>query len=45
MNILVQTNPTRSALESLIADLEHGEFGFAFGSGMAAISLCYHVIR
>ncbi|MCD8844559.1 bifunctional cystathionine gamma-lyase/homocysteine desulfhydrase [Staphylococcus gallinarum] len=31
-------NPTRSALESLIADLEHGEFGFAFGSGMAAIS-------
>ncbi|MCG7339084.1 bifunctional cystathionine gamma-lyase/homocysteine desulfhydrase [Staphylococcus sp. ACRSN] len=31
-------NPTRSALESLIADLEQGEFGFAFGSGMAAIS-------
>ncbi|MFV5902670.1 bifunctional cystathionine gamma-lyase/homocysteine desulfhydrase [Staphylococcus gallinarum] len=31
-------NPTRSALESLIADLEHGEFGFVFGSGMAAIS-------
>lgn len=31
-------NPTRSALESLIADLEHGNFGFAFGSGMAAIS-------
>ncbi|AKS67949.1 bifunctional cystathionine gamma-lyase/homocysteine desulfhydrase [Staphylococcus coagulans] len=31
-------NPTRSALESLIADLEHGQHGFAFGSGMAAIS-------
>ncbi|NWK83481.1 bifunctional cystathionine gamma-lyase/homocysteine desulfhydrase [Staphylococcus sp. GSSP0090] len=31
-------NPTRSALEGLIADLEQGEHGFAFGSGMAAIS-------
>lgn len=31
-------NPTRSALEGLIADLEQGESGFAFGSGMAAIS-------
>lgn len=31
-------NPTRSALESLIADLEHGTDGFAFGSGMAAVS-------
>ncbi|EPD49861.1 hypothetical protein HMPREF1208_01397 [Staphylococcus sp. HGB0015] len=31
-------NPTRSALESLIADLEHGQHGFAFGSGMVAIS-------
>nr|WP_263314141.1 bifunctional cystathionine gamma-lyase/homocysteine desulfhydrase [Mammaliicoccus sp. Marseille-Q6498] len=31
-------NPTRSALESLIADLEHGTNGYAFGSGMAAIS-------
>ncbi|PNZ11361.1 cystathionine gamma-synthase [Staphylococcus coagulans] len=31
-------NPTRSALESLIADLERGQHGFAFGSGMAAIS-------
>lgn len=32
-------NPTRSALEGLIADLEQGESGFAFGSGMAAISV------
>ncbi|WP_251942427.1 bifunctional cystathionine gamma-lyase/homocysteine desulfhydrase [Staphylococcus sp. Marseille-Q5304] len=31
-------NPTRTALEGLIADLEHGQHGFAFGSGMAAIS-------
>ncbi|UXR78264.1 MULTISPECIES: bifunctional cystathionine gamma-lyase/homocysteine desulfhydrase [unclassified Staphylococcus] len=31
-------NPTRTALESVIADLEHGEHGFAFGSGIAAIS-------
>ncbi|WP_323703192.1 bifunctional cystathionine gamma-lyase/homocysteine desulfhydrase [Mammaliicoccus sp. Dog046] len=31
-------NPTRSALETLIADLENGTNGFAFGSGMAAIS-------
>ncbi|TDM10577.1 bifunctional cystathionine gamma-lyase/homocysteine desulfhydrase [Macrococcus lamae] len=31
-------NPTRSALESLIADLEHGTDGFAFASGMAAVS-------
>ncbi|MDN8836931.1 PLP-dependent transferase, partial [Staphylococcus aureus] len=28
-------NPTRAALEGLIADLEEGEFGYAFGSGMA----------
>ncbi|WP_347549489.1 bifunctional cystathionine gamma-lyase/homocysteine desulfhydrase [Pseudalkalibacillus hwajinpoensis] len=31
-------NPTRHALEELIKDLENGESGFAFGSGMAAIS-------
>ena len=31
-------NPTRTALESLISDLESGDAGFAFGSGMAAIS-------
>ena len=29
-------NPTREALEKLIADLEGGYAGFAFGSGMAA---------
>ncbi|WP_456278194.1 bifunctional cystathionine gamma-lyase/homocysteine desulfhydrase [Bacillus sp. AK128] len=31
-------NPTRHALEELIKDLENGEAGFAFGSGMAAIT-------
>ncbi len=31
-------NPTRTALESLIAELEHGVAGFAFASGMAAIT-------
>ncbi|WP_411342506.1 bifunctional cystathionine gamma-lyase/homocysteine desulfhydrase [Paenibacillus sp. WLX1005] len=30
-------NPTRFALEELIKDLEEGQRGFAFGSGMAAI--------
>lgn len=31
-------NPTRAALEALIAELEHGAAGFAFASGMAAIT-------
>ncbi|UEX90002.1 bifunctional cystathionine gamma-lyase/homocysteine desulfhydrase [Staphylococcus ratti] len=31
-------NPTRTSLESVIASLEHGTHGFAFGSGMAAMS-------
>lgn len=31
-------NPTRHALETVIADLENGTHGFAFGSGMAAIT-------
>ncbi|MCR5545359.1 MAG: PLP-dependent aspartate aminotransferase family protein [Lachnospiraceae bacterium] len=31
-------NPTRAALEKLIADLEGGEYGLAFASGLAAIS-------
>ncbi len=34
-------NPTRQVLEDYIADLEGGERGFAFGSGMAAISSCF----
>lgn len=31
-------NPTRKALEALIADLENGVSGFAFASGLAAIT-------
>src|SRR4051794_25719478 len=31
-------NPTRAALEKLIADIEGGHAGFAFGSGMAAMT-------
>lgn len=31
-------NPTRAALEQLIAELEHGTRGLAFSSGMAALS-------
>lgn len=31
-------NPTRAALEALAAELEGGKAGFAFGSGMAAIT-------
>ena len=31
-------NPTREALEALIAELENGYAGFAFASGMAAIT-------
>lgn len=31
-------NPTREALEALIAELEGGVAGFAFGSGMAALT-------
>ena len=31
-------NPTRHALEELIKELEGGKAGFAFGSGMAAMT-------
>ena len=31
-------NPTRDALEKLIADLEEGKYGLAFASGLAAIN-------
>ena len=38
-------NPTRAALESLIAQLEGGEAGFAFASGMAAITAVLSLFR
>ncbi|MED4225811.1 bifunctional cystathionine gamma-lyase/homocysteine desulfhydrase [Neobacillus cucumis] len=34
-------NPTRHALEELIKDIEGGTAGFAFGSGMAAITAVF----
>lgn len=38
-------NPTRLALEQLTADLESGKHGYAFGSGMAAITAVYSLFR
>jgi cystathionine beta-lyase/cystathionine gamma-synthase len=44
-------NPTRDILEKLLAEIEEGEFGFAFSSGMAAINCLsdalgkdYHIV-
>ena len=38
-------NPTRAALERLIAELEEGTAGFAFSSGMAAITAVLSLFR
>ena len=38
-------NPTREALEKLIAELEGGHAGFAFGSGMAAITAVLSLLQ
>lgn len=38
-------NPTRGALEALIAQLEEGTHGFAFSSGMAAIDAILHLFQ
>ena len=38
-------NPSRAALEALIAELEGGVAGFAFGSGMAAITAVLSLFR
>lgn len=38
-------NPTRAALEALIAELEGGTAGFAFGSGMAALTAVLSLFR
>lgn len=39
------SNPTRSALEDALADLEGGNAGFAFSSGMSAISTVIHILK
>ncbi len=38
-------NPTRKALEELIAELENGKYGFAFASGLAAISTVLSIFK
>jgi cystathionine beta-lyase/cystathionine gamma-synthase len=38
-------NPTRDALEANVAALEGGSYGFAFGSGMAAISAIMGLVK
>lgn len=38
-------NPTREALEKLVADLEEGTAGFAFASGMAALTAAISLFR
>lgn len=38
-------NPTREALERLIAELEEGGYGFAFASGMAATTAVLHLFK
>ena len=38
-------NPTREALESLVAELDHGKAGFAFASGLSAISTVLNLYK
>ena len=38
-------NPTRSAYESCLADLEGARFGFAFASGCAATATVMHLVK
>ncbi len=38
-------NPTRHALETVIAELENGTHGFAFASGMAAINAVMMLLK
>ena len=38
-------NPTRTALENAFASIENGEFGLAFGSGLAAIDAVLKLLK
>src|ERR1700733_9057331 len=38
-------NPTRATLESIVAQLENGSTGIAFGSGLAAIDAVLKLLR
>jgi cystathionine gamma-lyase len=39
------SNPTRKALEENIASLEGGRHGLIFGSGLAALAACVHLLQ
>ena len=39
------SNPTRTVLEKTVAVLEGGKEGLAFGSGMAAITTLFHLLK
>jgi len=39
------SNPTRSALENALASIENGEYGLAFGSGLAAIDAVLKLLK
>ncbi|GAA3632380.1 cystathionine gamma-synthase [Flavivirga jejuensis] len=38
-------NPTRNALENALASIENGEYGLAFGSGLAAIDAIIKLLK
>jgi cystathionine gamma-lyase len=38
-------NPTRSAYENLMANLESGKYGFAYASGCAAMTTVLHLLK
>lgn len=38
-------NPTRTALENALASIENGEYGLAFGSGLAAIDAVLKLLK
>ncbi|MBS0385964.1 MAG: cystathionine gamma-synthase [Proteobacteria bacterium] len=38
-------NPTRKALEANLASLEGGRYGLCFGSGLAALAACIHLLQ
>src|SRR3982751_5136755 len=38
-------NPTRAALEQIVAELEEGTVGLAFGSGLAAIDAVLKILK
>ena len=39
------SSPTRNNLEKVVAKLENGEYGFAFSSGMAAITSVFTMFK